>query len=351
MPTKTLSTKIVSQTTPVSMVTGRPPGRRAGRAGRRGGRRASAACRRRRPARRRLAPRRRARRRRLRVAVPSIASRVGSWTIAPSWVTQLPATISSSKSGAKTPSPSSSLRGHQGDQVDDVLGVELRGRAGHLARHVAPAPHLGVADPDDLAGDRALDVAAGLGGEVDDDRAGLHLLDHLAGDQHRRLAAGHGGGGDQRVGGGDVRREQLALPGRAVLGHLAGVAAGALEGLEVEVDGLGAHRPDLLGGGRAHVVGPDDRAEPLGRRDRLQAGDAGAEHDDLGGLDGAGRGHVQREEAAQHPGRDDRAAVAGDQRLGAQRVHRLGARDARDQLHARAVTPASRSSTTVGLLG
>ena len=34
---------------------------------------------------------------------------------------------------------------------------------------------------------------------------------------------------------GDVRREQLALPGGAVLGHLAGVAAGALDGVQVEV--------------------------------------------------------------------------------------------------------------------
>ena len=224
------------------------------------------------------------------------------------------------------------LGGHQGDQVDDVLGVELRGRSGHLARHVAAAPDLGVADPDHLAGHRPLDVAAALGGEVDHDGAGLHLLDHLAGDQHRSLAPRHGGGRDQRVGGGDERREQLALPCRAVLGHLAGVAAGALEGVEVEVDGLGPHRPDLLGGGRAHVVGPDDGAEPLGGRDGLQPRDAGAENDHLGGLDGAGRGHVEREEAAQHPGGDDRAAVAGDERLRAERVHRLCARDARDQL-------------------
>ena len=144
---------------------------------------------------------------------------------------------------------------------------------------------------------------------------------------------GHGGGGDERVGVGDVRRQALHLQGGALLGHLAGVAAGALEGVQLQVDGLGAHRADLLRGRGAHVVRLDDRAEPLGRRDRLQAGDAGAEDDDLGGLDGAGRGHVEREEAAQHPGGDDRAAVAGDQGLRGQGVHRLGAGDARHQLH------------------
>ena len=57
--------------------------------------------------------------------------------------------------------------------------------------------------------------------------------------------------------------EQLALARGAVLGHLPGVAARALQRLELEVDRLGAHRADLLGGGRAHVVGLDHRAEPL----------------------------------------------------------------------------------------
>ena len=126
------------------------------------------------------------------------------------------------------------------------------------------------------------------------------------GHQHRRLPAGHGRGGDQGIGIGDVRREQLALPGRPVLGHLARVAARTFQGLEVELDGLGAHRADLLGGGRADVVRLDHGAEPLGRGDRLETGDTGAEDDDLGRLDGAGGGHVQREEAAQQACGDER---------------------------------------------
>ena len=43
------------------------------------------------------------------LASPSIAARVGSCRISPSWVTQAPATISSSKSGAKTPESPSAL--------------------------------------------------------------------------------------------------------------------------------------------------------------------------------------------------------------------------------------------------
>jgi hypothetical protein len=85
----------------------------------------------------------------------------------------------------------------------------------------------------------------------------------------------------------------------AVLGHLAGVATGALERLELQRDRLGAHRGDLLRGGGPHVVRLDHGPEPLRRRNRLQPGDAGAEHDDLSGWDGPGGGHVQREEPAQ----------------------------------------------------
>ena len=93
-------------------------------------------------------------------------------------MTQDLSTISSSKSGGERPDAVLALHGHQGQDVDQVLRVELGGRAGHRRGDVPAAPHLRVADPHDLAGHRALDVAAGLGGQVDDDRAGLHLLDH-----------------------------------------------------------------------------------------------------------------------------------------------------------------------------
>ena len=115
--------------------------------------------------------------------------------------------------------------------------------------------------------------------------------------------------------------------------HLPGVAAGALDRLQVQLDEGGAHRAHLVGGGGPHVVGLDDGAEPLGGRDRLQPGDPGPEHQHPGRRHGAGRGHEQREEPRQPHRRLQRAAVAGHQRLRGQRVHRLGPRDARHQLH------------------
>ena len=85
-----------------------------------------------------------------------------------------------------------------------------------------------------------------------------------------------------------------------------------------------AERLDLGPGLRAHVVGADHRAEPAGGADRLQAGDAGPEHQHLGRPGRAGRGDQQREEPAERRRGDQGGLVAGDVRLRGQRVHRLG---------------------------
>ena len=83
-------------------------------------------------------------------------------------------------------------------------------------------------------------------------------------------------------------------------------------GDEVELERAAAERGDLLPGGAADVEAADDGAEALGGGDRLQAGDAGAEHQHLGRGDGAGgRGH-HREEAAGLAGGEQRRGVAGD---------------------------------------
>ena len=122
---------------------------------------------------------------------------------------------------------------------------------------------------------------------------------------------------------GDLLADELALAAQEVLGLLAGVAAFALLGLELELDKGGAEALHLCFGRGAHVVGADVRTEPPGGRDRLQAGDAGAEHEHLGRRDGAGRGHVEGEELRQLLGGEQHCPVARDQRLGREHVHRL----------------------------
>ena len=82
-----------------------------------------------------------------------------------------------------------------------------------------------------------------------------------------------------------------------------------------------------------HVGRRHDGAEPARRRDRLQAGDAGAHDEDLGGRDGAGRRHHHRHGAAIFGGAVDHGAIAGEIGLRGQHVHGLRPGDARHQFH------------------
>ena len=126
--------------------------------------------------------------------------------------------------------------------------------------------------------------------------------------------------------------QRLLLLRALLLGQLARVAALARR-LDAEVEPLRAERLHLLGDLGAHVVAGRPRAEPPGRRERLQPGDAAAEHEHLRGRDRARGGHQHRVEARRVLGAEQRRLVAGDVRLRRQRVHRLRAADPRDRLH------------------
>ena len=190
-----------------------------------------------------------------------------------------------------------------------------------------------------LAGLGALDVAAHLGGHVDDHAAGLHAPDHLLGHELRRGTSGNECRGDDEVGIPDALGDELGLTPLVVIAHLRRIAAGRL-GLRLllfghlDLDEGAAERFDLLLDDRAHVGGLDDRAEPAGRPDGHQAGHAGAHDDPARRADRAGRGGQQREELRQPlRGQEDRL-VATHRGLAGEGVHRLGAGDARDGIHA-----------------
>ena len=108
------------------------------------------------------------------------------------------------------------------------------------------------------------------------------LRDHVCGDQHGRFLAGNDRGRDDDVAFGDDLAQQLALAlvERVVL--CAGVAAGVLGvfGLDGQLDEAPAQALDLFLRGRAQVVRRGDGAQPARGGDRLQAGDAGADHED-----------------------------------------------------------------------
>ena len=125
----------------------------------------------------------------------------------------------------------------------------------------------------------------------------------------------------------------LLLLGLLLGRELARVAALGLLAADAQVEERRAERLDLLGHRRADVEGGHDGAEPSRRCDRLQAGDARAEHENARRGDGPGRGHQHREQLRAPVGREEHRLVAGDRGLRRQRVHRLGAGDARDRLH------------------
>ena len=95
--------------------------------------------------------------------------------------------------------------------------------------------------PDDLhaaglyhaVGLRALDIAAALDGEIDDDRTRPHRRDHLFGDQARCRAAGDQCSRDDNVLFLNVLGHQRRLLGLILLGHFLRVSARGLRVLEL----------------------------------------------------------------------------------------------------------------------
>ena len=88
---------------------------------------------------------------------------------------------------------------HQGQQGVLVLGVEFAGVPAEHRGHIERGDDGHAADLRRFAGPSILAVAAALGGEIDDDRAGLHARDLRRADQLRRRFPRNGGGCDDEV--------------------------------------------------------------------------------------------------------------------------------------------------------
>src|SRR5215211_6010674 len=244
------------------------------------------------------------------------------------------------------------IASHQHDHVEHILGVEPAGRLRHLAGYILAAPQLHRAHSHYFAGDHAFDVTAGLCSQVDDNRTGRHLEDHLGRHQEWRSSPRNRCCGDQGVCGGDVAGQQLALLLGAIFSHLPGVATSTLQRRQRQLNRLGAHRSDLLGCGSAYVVTLDHRTQAPARRNGLKPSDPGAQDNDLGRWDRTGGCHAQRKELAEHAGGDDCSAITGYQGLRAQGVHRLGSGDAWDVLHTKSgELPITAKRDIAGALG
>ena len=226
---------------------------------------------------------------------------------------------------------------HQPQEGDQVAGVEGAGVRGDAAGHVAPADDLHpIGRGHDLVRPGALDIAACLDRQIDDDRAGLHRGDVRRRHQLRGGAAGDQGRGDDHVLLDDVGGGQVGLLGLIFGRHGLGVAPrrlGRLELLVLDGDEFGAQALDLLLGGGAYVGSRDDRPQTPRGGDGLKPRDARAHDEDLGGGHRPGGRHHHGEALAIGVGRLDHRPISGQVGLGRQGVHHLGAGDARHEFH------------------
>ena len=200
--------------------------------------------------------------------------------------------------------------GHRG--VGQRPGGGVRHGAGHVRdavvdRVVHLERRVGV-----RGGARVLEAAALVDGDVDEHRAGLHLRDHLVGDELGGLGAGDEHGADDEVG-----AEHLLLDRHRRRGDLRDAVVVAPE----------AHPQLVEVGVEQRDVGAHAERDVRG----VLAGDAGADDDDLGVGDAADAAH---EHAAAALGLHHR--VGAD--LGGEAARDLGHRveqrqEARGQLH------------------
>src|SRR5207344_466352 len=98
--------------------------------------------------------------------------------------------------------------------------------------------------------------------------------------------------------------ESVLLPALLLFRELAGVTAFRLFATDSEVQEGRAEALDLLLDDRPNVERGDDGSEPTCRRDGLEPGDAGADHEHLCRGDRPGRGHQEWEEPRQPVSRD-----------------------------------------------
>ena len=155
-------------------------------------------------------------------------------------------------------------------------------------------------------------IPARLGGEVDDHRARPHLRDRGRRDQPRRRPTGDRRCRDHEIELGNPLVESLLLALLLLRRQLPGVPALGLLADDSEIEEGSAERANLLCHGRTDVETGDHGAEPPRGRDRLQAGDPGAEHEGSGGGDRAGSSGQHGQELRQMVGADQHALVSGN---------------------------------------
>jgi len=217
--------------------------------------------------------------------------------------------------------------------VEDVGGVHLGGLGSHAGGEIGVADDVDAVVGDGLVLLREGAIAAADGSEIDDDTAGLHVLDHVVLDKTGRRAAGDGGGGND-----DVTLLQMLVES-VLLGLLE--RGGGLLGvttltsaflLEVNLDPGGTEGSSLIGH-IADIPGADDGTGCLGGTDGGQTGNTTTQDEGLGRGVLTSGGHLGGVEATVMMSGLNPRADTGNLGLGREDIEGLGDGDTGDRGH------------------
>ena len=179
-------------------------------------------------------------------------------------------------------------------------------------------------------------IAALLHRQIDENRARLHAFNHFARHQFGRRASGDQRRANDNVLLGNMLGDQFSLPLLIIRAHFLGVAAlcfAAVARIGLDHDEGAAQAFHLLSGSRAHIRCADNRAQPLGRGNRLQARNTGPHNENPRRGYRACRCHHHGQGAVIFCGCIQHGLIASEIGLRGQNIHGLRARDARHQLH------------------
>src|SRR5687768_8465159 len=179
-------------------------------------------------------------------------------------------------------------------QRNDIARIHEARVGRHSARKVDGSLDEHAIMDNVLARFSQLAVAAGFSRTIDDYRARLHCLDHVAGNENGRAAAGYLRRRNDDVGIADQLAQMFVLLAFGFLGDFLRVAALPFSFRDVKPDERCAQALDLFFGRSADVERLDDGAQTAGGRDRHQAGDAGTDDEHFGWWNRPRRSHQHR---------------------------------------------------------
>ena len=181
-------------------------------------------------------------------------------------------------------------------------------------------------------------IPSALSRQVHDDRASLHALDHILGNQQGGFFSGNHGRGDDDVDFLGLLGKELHLRIDELLAHHFGVSTGTGPILlETKFEELATQAFHLFLHCGTGIESAYDGTHVAGRPDGRQTGNPRTDHKNFGGRNLAGGRDLPREKSAEPMRSLDHGAVTRDVGHGAQGVHGLGPGNSRHAIHTKEI--------------